>query len=127
MMVVQPGIAQQGVFQVLPTDEVMAAQDLLDAAIEALDHAVRLRASSRVSRCSAPRLAKLVELMVAAASMLRAKQAIGKLLAIVASPKHAGESGYFLRHVFGEHLLDAYGASLGQRGEELARRARRRP
>jgi hypothetical protein len=48
--------------------------------------------------------------MVATASVLRAKQAIGKLLAIV-----------------GEHLLDAHGASLGQRGEELARRARRRP
>ncbi len=47
LAVVEVDIVQEGLFQVLAAGEAVALQDLLDPAVEALEHAVGLRVHRR--------------------------------------------------------------------------------
>lgn len=88
-MVVKPGIAQQRGFQILGVVEAVGGQDLGDTTIEALDHAIGLRATwLGQAMLDAQGLAELVELMVTAGlTVSGSEQAIREFLAIV------GQSG----------------------------------
>ena len=78
-------VAVQRGFQVLAGAEVVALQHLLDASVEALDHAVGLRMLRRCQTVlDAEVAAELVELVLAGGRALaQAEQAVGELAAII--------------------------------------------
>ena len=84
-MVVQGHIAQQRLLQILSTAEPVGLQDIGNAAVEALHHAVGSgRSGLGQSVLYAQRLAQLIELMVATGLALAAgKQPVCKFLAVV--------------------------------------------
>ena len=103
-MVVKPGIAQQRGFQILGVVEAMGGQDLGDTTLEALDHAIGLRAAwLGQTMLDAQGLAELVELMVTAGlTVSGSEQAIREFLAVVgqqvadldrAGPVQGGQKG----------------------------------
>ena len=110
LMIVQVHVAMQGCPQVLARPEVMGLQDVADAAIEAFHHTVGLRRPGLgQSVLDAQGLAELVELVRAARlTVLGAEQAVGELLAVVASLKLR------LRLVFGQKPSDLDRAVLVQ-------------
>ena len=66
MRVVEVDIAQQGGLEVSPADELVALQHLLDAPVEAFDHAVGLRMHRRCQAMFDTEVgAKLIELVPA--------------------------------------------------------------
>ena len=106
MVVVELHIPQQSLLQVLPAVKVVRPEHVSDAAIEALDHPIRLgRSGLGQAVLYAQLLAQLVKLMLPSRLALSGgKQAIRELLAVV-----------------GEHLADPDRTSLGERFEKAAR------
>ena len=84
LAVVEVDVAQDGLLQVLSAVEAMALQDVLDAAVEPLDHAVRLRPHRwREAVLDAQLGAEQVELVLSGRSALaQAEQAVGEGLAV---------------------------------------------
>ena len=84
-MVVQGHITQQGLLHVLASLEPVGLQDVCNASIEPLHHAVGSRCSGLGQPVlDAQFLAQLIELMVAAGLAFPAgKQAVRELLAVV--------------------------------------------
>src|SRR5690606_29192098 len=85
MMVVQPDIAQECRLQFFTGTEVVRAQDIGDAPIEALHHAVGLRSlGPRQPMLDAQLRAELVELMLTCGrTFASGDEAIGEFLAVV--------------------------------------------
>ena len=85
MMVVEPGIAQERGLQFLSGTEVVGAQQIGDATVEALDHAVGLRVLRLgQSMLDAQFSAELVEgVFPRRGTFARGDKAVGELLAIV--------------------------------------------
>jgi hypothetical protein len=80
VMIVQPDIALERGFQILGADEAVGVEHLGNTAIEALDHAVCLRASGgREAVLNPQRFTQLVKLMrTGCVSRPASKQAIGE-------------------------------------------------
>ncbi|ANX03426.1 hypothetical protein PG2T_03955 [Immundisolibacter cernigliae] len=109
VVVVERDIAVQGLLQVLAGPEVVRAQQVRDAPVEALDHAIGLRvARGRQTVLDAQFLAQAIELMRPGRGPRPApEQPVRELGAVV-----------------GEQARDAHRAGRGQGTEEGARRAR---
>ena len=102
MFIVKRGITKQGLLKVFAADEIMGFQDIRNAAIEALDHAICLRPpGTGQAMLDIQRGAKLVELMLAAGLPVVAQEPIRECLAIVR-----------------EQLADANRACLGEIAQE---------
>ena len=91
LAVVEVDVAQEGLFQVLAAVEAVALQDLLDPAVEALDHAVGLRPHRRREAVLDPEVrAEGVELVLSAGGALaQAEEPVGEGLSVVG--QHAGD------------------------------------
>lgn len=102
-MVVQGHVAHQCLLQIFSTVEAVGLEDIGNAAIKALDHAIGPRRSGLGETMLDPqRLAQLVKLVVATGLTLTAgKETIGELLAVV-----------------GQHLGDRDGVSFVQSLQE---------
>jgi hypothetical protein len=84
MMVVQLQIVQQSRLQVSPAVETGLLQQFVDAAVEALNHAVRLRVARRCqAMLGRDGRAGYVECMPAAWLLVFGGEAVGKLRAVV--------------------------------------------
>ena len=91
LAVVEVDVAQEGLLQVLAALEAMALQDVLDPAVEPLDHAVRLWPHRRGQAVLDAKLgAEQVELVLSGGRALaQAEEAVGESLAVVG--QHAGD------------------------------------
>jgi hypothetical protein len=85
VLVVQPNVSMQSLLHVLRAVEVMRPQHLLQAAVEALDHAIGLgRSWLGQSVLNVQCVAKRIELVLAAGVFgALSKQSVGELFAIV--------------------------------------------
>ena len=83
--VVKMDVAHQRGFQVFAADEMVALQHLLDAAVEALDHAVGLGVHRRAEAVlDAKIIAKPVKIVLTGCrSLAQAEQPIGEFLTII--------------------------------------------
>jgi len=83
--VVKMNVAHQRGFQVFAADEMVALQHLLDAAVEALDHAVGLGVHRRAEAVlDAKIIAKPVKIVLTGCrSLAQAEQPIGEFLTII--------------------------------------------
>ena len=102
VVVVEPGVAFERGLQILARAEVRGRQDVADAPIEALDHAVGLR----MTRLGEPVLdaeqgARTIEGVLARGFLALGGEAIGELAAVV-----------------GQHLLDLHGRFGAQAPQE---------
>ena len=87
LAVVEVDVAQEGPLQVLAAPEAVALEDVLDPAVEAFDHAVRLRPHWRREAVLG---AKEVQLVLAGGHALApAEQAVGESLSVVG--QHPGD------------------------------------
>ena len=89
LAVVEPDVAQDRLFEVLATVEVMALEDVLDPAVEALDHAVGLWAHRRGQAVLDVEIgAEPVELVVAGGgTAAEAEEPVGEFLAVTPSER----------------------------------------
>jgi hypothetical protein len=84
MFVVEQAIAKQGLFEVFAASEMMCLQDVLDASIEAFDHAVGTGNSGAGQvMFDVQRGAQLVEFMLAAGLFVVEKEPVSEFLAVV--------------------------------------------
>jgi hypothetical protein len=71
LAVIEPDVAQDGLFELFAAAEVMALQDVLDAAVEPLDHAIGLRVHRRCEAVLDAELgAEVVEVVAACGAAL---------------------------------------------------------
>ena len=91
LAVIEVNVAQEGLLQVLAAVEAVALQDVLDPAVEALDHAVGLRSHRRgQAMLDAEVGAQEVKLVLSRCSAsAQAEQAVGEGLAVVC--EHLGD------------------------------------
>ena len=124
LAVVEVDVAQEGLLQVLAAVEAMALQDILDPAVEALDHAVRLRPHRRCeAMLDAEFCAEHVELVLACGRALaQAEQPVGESLAVVR--QHAGD---LHRRRALQVAQEAAGVGRGLRGIDSHEDPARRP
>jgi hypothetical protein len=84
MLVVEPAVAKQGLFEIFATPEMMGFQDVRDAPIEALDPSIGLRRpGSGQAMFDVQRGAQSVEFMLAAGLFVAIKEPAGEFLAVV--------------------------------------------
>ncbi len=91
LAVVEADVAQDRLFQILSGAEAVALQDVLDPAVESLDHAIRLRPHRRGQAVFDAKIsAEAVELVRASGrAAAETEQPVGELLSIVG--EHAGD------------------------------------
>lgn len=88
--IVEPDIAQDGLFKLFAQAEMMALQHVLDASVEAFDHAVGLEPHRRSeAMLDAQFGAKSVELVRAGGRAgAQAEHSVGELLAVIGEDPH---------------------------------------